>query len=154
VQYYGALRACVERGGLLALTAHQPMAYLLMLPHHDENAKRVENRTWRPPPWLIGKRIVVHAGMSRVRLRAGDEIKWRLVFGAGLGTVLVDGALAKAVTGSPGTGWLEEEFPPGYEWLGTHRHAQGPWCWVVGDPEPFKEPIPRSGAQGLWIWEG
>ena len=28
--------------------------------------------------------------------------------------------------------------------------AEGPYCWLLGDPEPFREPIPCQGAQSLW----
>ena len=151
-QHWGNVRRHVEGGGLVALTVHQPYAYLLMLPDGDERAKRVENRTWKPHPWLIGKRIVIHAGMSRIKLSHGDELKWPLSFGVGLGTVRIVGALRKQCTGSPATGWECDEFPKGYEWLATHRHSGGPVCWVVADPQPFDRPIPCAGAQGLWIW--
>jgi hypothetical protein len=39
-----------------------------------------------------------------------------------------------------------EEVPadhPGRRW------AVGPWCWVLTDPRPFAEPIPRRGCQRL-----
>ena len=153
-QHWGNVRRQVEAGGLVALTVQQPYAYLLLLPDGDERAKRVENRCWRPQPWLIGKRIVIHAGVSKARLSRGDDLKWPLVFGAGLGTVRVVGALAKRETGSPATGWENDEFPKGYEWLATHRHSVGPVCWVVADPVRFDRPIPCAGAQGLWIFGG
>ena len=152
-QHWGNLRSHVEAGGLLALTVHQPFAYFLMQAASDELAKRVENRTWMPPRWMIGRRFVVHAGASRARLTYGDDLKWPLVFGAGLGTVALRGALRKAETGSPATGWDCDEFPQGYEWLATHRHATGPICWVVDDPQPFDRPLPRPGAMGFWKWD-
>lgn len=151
-QYYNCLRNHVERGGMLALTVHQPYAYLLCLPDGDEQAKRVENRSWMPPKWLIGKRIVIHSGKSKKRVTYGDEIKWPLKYGVGIGTVKLEGALRKHPTGSPATGWECEEFPRGYEWLAMHKHSEGPCCWVVGDSERFDRPIERPGAQGLWMW--
>jgi hypothetical protein len=154
VQYFGRLREWVEAGRLLALTVHQPFAYWLLLEDGHELAKRVENRSWAPPRWLIGKRIVIHAGVSKRRLNYMDDVRWLLKFGAALGTVKVVGSLRKRETGSPATGWQDDELPPRYEWLATHRHSIGPVCWVVEDPHHWNQAVECPGAQGLWRYEG
>lgn len=56
-----------------ALTLHQPWATCIA-----QHGKRVENRTWAPPPSIIGQRIAIHAGMKlnrEVCLRLFDEIE-------------------------------------------------------------------------------
>lgn len=153
-QHFRILRDWVERGKLLALTIHQPFAYQILLEDGHEQAKRVENRSWLPPRWLIGQRIVIHAGQSRRRLNYGDDVRWPLKFGAALGTIQIAGALRKRLTGCPATGWEDDEFPLGYEWLGTHRHAEGPVCWVLERPELWPRAVECAGAQGLWRWDG
>jgi hypothetical protein len=153
-QHFGILRDWVERGNLLALTIHQPFAHWILMDDDQELRKRVENRSWCPPRWLIGRRIVIHAGMSRQKLSYMDDVKWPLKFGAALGTVKIAGALRKRCTGSPATGWEEDEFPAGYEWLATHRHSEGPVCWVLENVWRWVQPVECSGAQGLWKWEG
>ena len=42
------------------LTIRQPWAEAIR-----RGAKRVENRTWAPPPSLVGQRILIHAGKRR-----------------------------------------------------------------------------------------
>ena len=153
-QHFSVLRGWVERGGMLALTIHQPFAYQILLEDGHEQAKRVENRTWFPPRWMIGRRIVIHAGLGRQRLNYGDDVRWPLKFGAALGTIRIAGALRKQPTGSPATGWDNDELPHGYEWLATHRHAEGPVCWVLEGPELWPRAVECAGAQGLWRWKG
>lgn len=46
-----------------ALTLWRPWPYAIFhLPPHV--AKRVENRSWKPPVTLIGHRIAIHAGKT------------------------------------------------------------------------------------------
>lgn len=154
VRYFGVLREWVERGRLLALTIHQPFAHWILMGDDEELKKRVENRSWAPPRWLIGRRIVIHAGVSRKRLNYMDDVRWPLKFGAGLGTVRIAGGLRKRQTGSPATGWEDDELPRGYEWLALHRHSEGPVCWVLEDVRRWMQPVECPGAQGLWKWDG
>lgn len=43
-----------------ALTIHQPYASLIA-----DGRKKIETRSWPPPPGLIGERIAIHAGRNR-----------------------------------------------------------------------------------------
>lgn len=45
-----------------ALTIWQPWATLIMI-----GAKPYEFRSWKPPAWLIGKRLAIHAGARPVK---------------------------------------------------------------------------------------
>lgn len=42
-----------------AITLHAPWAWAIA-----HGPKRVENRTWKPPPALLGQRIAIHAGKN------------------------------------------------------------------------------------------
>lgn len=37
-----------------------------------------------------------------------------------------------------------------FPWLASHRHALGPWCWVLMDVRVLPKPVPYKGAQGIW----
>jgi activating signal cointegrator 1 len=35
----------------------------------------------------------------------------------------------------------------------NHRYTEGPQAWVLGGVRRFVEPVPCSGARGLWRWQ-
>ena len=120
---------------MLALTIHQPWASAIVL-----GPKRLENRRWKPPAFLLGKRLAVHAGKV-LDLAASEELRddtfgpplWphdptALVLGAVIGTVRV----------------------PDYVTRSADPWFCGPIGWVLEDPRPC-EPMPCRGAQGLWL---
>lgn len=47
-----------------AFTIWQPWASLIMI-----GAKPYEFRSWKPPAWLVGQRMAIHAGARPVRVR-------------------------------------------------------------------------------------
>lgn len=129
-----------------ALTLMPPWAVLVV-----EGPKSIENRTWKPPEWVIGKRIAIHAGKREDRVagagvildngvRAGlwtanpDEWKFQAVRGAIIGTAVVAGYRLDDSGLSP---------------------AQQPWFfgpigWLIEDRLALAEAIPCRGALGLW----
>ncbi len=133
-----------------ALTICQPYAHLICLPQADPRHKRVENRTWatryRGP-------IAIHAGKSLKWLDLSadrsidleyDILVSDMAFGAVVATAnLVDCLSVEAIA--------EARYPYKYAWLETHNHIKGPWCWVLADVKAI-EPIPYTGAQGLWYF--
>lgn len=42
--------------------------------------------------------------------------------------------------------WAIHKWP----WLATHKHVEGPFCWVLRECLRFDDPIPYRGAQGLF----
>lgn len=124
-----------------ALTICQPYAHLIVI-----GEKRVENREW---PTRHRGRIAIHAGKSRswltpgnVELHAGRGDP--MVFGAVVGTAeLVDCLHIDAI---------EAGDCAAYPWLPEHPHASGTWCWILDRVERIN-PIPCSGAQGLWNFD-
>lgn len=141
-----------------ALTLHQPWATCIA-----QHGKRVENRTWAPPPSIIGQRIAIHAGMKlnrEVCLRLFDEIDLAPASKLPLGAVVATARVA---------GWVrcdETTFvrdrghrEPTLDFFGvTEQQARdalssswwiGPIGWIL-DHVIAIEPVACKGAQGLW----
>jgi hypothetical protein len=153
-----------------ALTLWQPWASLVHI-----GAKPYEFRGWYPPRSAIGQRIVNHASCRPMKmadvldlirylesdhrdvvtatclkpeialpflraLRDGTEVA---PAGVGLGTFEL---------GEPRIGTeIAEEF--GLTRVNdSERDFHANWGWPVVDYEPFIQPMPMRGAQGLWRW--
>jgi hypothetical protein len=131
-----------EESMVKALTICEPYASAIMLPGSDLRAKRVENRKWqtnyRGP-------LVIHAGLSEEWLDSWScgPIPEPLHFGKVLGLVDLVACLPIAR--------IRNSAPLGqYEWIRTHPHTEGPWCWVLERPRRLVEPFDHRGVQGLW----
>lgn len=126
------------------LTILQPFAHLIVF-----GEKRVENRTWlvKVPP--LGIPLAIHAGKKPM---IGCDLDWaqacaceprlrnapRMALGAVIGT-------ARLVACMP----IED-----YERMhGPDPYAHGPYCWVLEDVQPLREPVPARGSLGLWEWQ-
>lgn len=118
-----------------ALTLHQPWATAIA-----NGPKRIENRKWKPPEWLIGERIWIHAG-KHYDESAEDFMRdlWpdmppRDLFqrGAIVGSARVDSFV------------MATPIHIGREWF------VGPVGWVLKDVRPLTEPVEARGFQGLW----
>lgn len=129
-----------------ALTLVCPWGVLIV-----EGPKSIENRTWKPPVWIIGKRIAIHAGKKEDLVAGAGRIladgaraglwfnhnetwRFRVVRGAIIGTAVVAGFTADPSTLTP---------------------AQRPWFfgpigWILDDRRPLETPVPHKGALGLW----
>lgn len=111
------------------LTVRQPHAWGLI-----SGEKRVENRSrqvhFRGP-------LAIHAGLGRAdlapanrRLYPGLPPDEELAFGMVIGVVeVVDCVPIAEAAGLP--------------------YAEGPWCWIIGDPRPV-EPFPWRGSLGIF----
>ena len=144
-----------------ALTIWQPWATLIIV-----GAKPWEWRRWPAPRWLVGQRIVIHAGARKVKpeevlelrhdLAAGDtslisEIAESLLtftpitgypLASALGTAVVGNAIGAAE-------WARRHGAPGYDSARIDHHM---WGWPLTDIEQWRPFIPARGAQGLWDW--
>lgn len=125
-----------------ALTVCQPYAELIA-----RGIKRVENRTWNTTyrgPLLIhagkGRRWLVDAS-AEDRRDAGEE----LAFGAIIAvTAVIDCLPIREVH--------QRRLPADpLQWLATHPHATGPYCWVLGPVRRLTTPIEIGGKQSLWV---
>jgi activating signal cointegrator 1 len=136
-----------------ALTLHQPWATCIA-----QHGKRIENRTWAPPPYLIGQRIAIHAGMKLnrevcLRLRDEEGIDLAPASKLPLGAVV---STARVVGWASDQGWAQEST---LDFFGvTEQQASdalrsswwiGPIGWIL-DHVIAVPPVACKGAQGLW----
>ena len=118
-----------------ALTICQPYASLIM-----SGQKRVENRSWSTK---YRGQFAIHAGKSRQWMGGYPESP-DMPFGSLVGVVdLVDCVDFNK---------LLADYQPGepYGWLVVNKHAIGPYCFILDNVRPFKEPIPWTGKQGFF----
>lgn len=126
-----------------ALTLQRPWVAAFLLP---TDPKRIENRKWKPPASIIGKRLALHSGLGWLPdkqspagcLTSADEVaSWTRSFE-------LTGVFATAVVSSFRTkrSVNSDDITHSRWWL-------GPYAWVLTDFVSF-EPIPCKGAQGLW----
>lgn len=131
---------------MLALSVQQPWPWLIFY-----GAKDIENRTWAPPPGLVGQRFAIHASKRRQPLEPldimADVMGWgveefwepkipqlaELPLGVLLGTVRLAGVTRDGRVGDRKSKWFS-----------------GPFGWMIPDPKPLAEPIPCRGSLGLW----
>lgn len=115
-----------------ALTLWRPWPQAIV-----HGSKRLENRIWAPPKWIVGKRIALHSGQRYDR----DGASW----------MHCEGLYAPAAP---------SECPAGVVVgtaivAGVVTHSKDPWfCgpygWVLQDVRALSVPVPCRGAQGLW----
>lgn len=125
-----------SRGLIPCLTVLQPFAAAIVA-----NIKPVENRSWQPPAWLVGRRLLIHAGLDERYLKNPHTMNkvrgiWvgcprRFVRGAIIGHALV----GKAVT--------IQQRPIACPW------SSGPWCWQLSNALQI-EPIEFRGMQRVF----
>lgn len=132
-----------------AFTAHQPYAYAIVagLKPHETRSRRTN----------IRGRVAVHAGkasLNRATRALSDRAFWELLeaiggkddqpLGAVVGTVeIVDCLPVEEVV---------DTLTRQQRALGDY--SPGRWAWVLKNPVMFDTPIPASGKQGWWNWEG
>lgn len=124
--------------------------------------KRIENRTWKPPKTVRGKRIAIHAGKSLDEEVVSDLLEdclfdfasYKHFPGHILCTARVSGVIK---TGGIFIGperidaaWFgrEPELTDRYhfEWLAPQQYG-----WVLTDVRRLAEPVEVRGHQGVWI---
>jgi hypothetical protein len=153
---------------LLALSFLQPWLWAIL-----EGYKPIENRTWKPWPKAVGRRLALHASLGWDARGAEfvDEVlvqrvppvealpKAGIVRGGIVGTARVVGALQVdaherlgyrpllTVRGSVGPPGFREEREK--EILAS-PWSFGPWCWFLADVRKLREPVEARGTLGLW----
>ena len=144
-----------------SLSLHQPWATAIAL-----ELKRIETRSWRPPPKYCGQRIAIHAAKRRVRRDEVSDVVLKaladheLPLGAVVATARLQCAHEVAFNGSglsylhPGVWqdcphWRKEESmmvrPDSYGDFSTGR-----WLWFLDDIRRLPKAIPAVGRQGFW----
>lgn len=125
------------------LTIQQPYASLIA-----EGDKWIENRTWetnfRGP-------ILIHAGLSS-RFITKDQLA---KYPTGAALCIADSVECYELTTIERCARLYPRHQAGrtgktWPQLLRHEHAEGPVCWVLVGVRKLPEPIPMTGAQGLF----
>lgn len=127
-----------------ALSIKQPWLYCI-----TDLDKRIENRTWKPPDWIVGRRIALHA--SKALDHDGKRVASELA-GFKLSTV-VDMPFGAIVATAVVLGWVDEWGHASHTLLPRHRNSKwffGPFGWVLDDIQKLSAPIFCSGKLGLW----
>jgi hypothetical protein len=131
-----------------ALSISQPWAWAIL-----HAGKRIENRDWKPPKWIIGQTIAIHAAKS------WDENAAEFIDKAS-GEILVVPELAKlcppyrkdhiagAIVGTCKIHSVIEnaEDAP----LLQEGWFMGDYGWVLHDVKLLEHPVPCRGALGFW----
>lgn len=111
----------------------------------EPEAKRIENRRWPLPEYLLGKRIAFHAGQNwdEDGIRHFIELKLdhparRELYERSLITCVVTVLRVWHV----GAGELVPD-------RSQRRWAFGPYAWELSDVKRLPAPIPWKGGQGL-----
>lgn len=119
------------------LSIHQPWAWAIFDP---KASKSIENRTW---PTRYRGPLLIHASKSRASYDREKLFDWRGVYGVEMPPweSLVTGAII-------GVADLVDCVPIGQ--VRPTPWTEGPWCWVLENPQTFAEPIPFRGMQGLF----
>lgn len=137
-----------------ALTLWRPWPFAIFhLP--PPVAKRVENRSWKPPAWLVGQRIAIHAGKTWDPSGARACIETQQLRPGLSGDMRSEGIIGTAVLCGLVTGdgyWelAEGRLPLGWSVKTISDWYIGPVGWLLDDVRALAEPIPCQGRQGLW----
>lgn len=137
-----------------ALTIQQPYPHLIVTPQSElppgAFQKRVENRVWE---CKIRETIAIHAGLSMRWFAFDDypcsdgklkqEMFPEMSFGAFVGLATISACFHEE-------DFLDDKLPADMQWLKTHAHVSGPYCFVFSEVWRLKTPIPCTGKLGLW----
>jgi len=128
-----------------ALTISQPYATLIA-----NGEKFVENRRWqtshRGP-------LVIHAGKGSQYLGSADLAKYPtgcIVAVAELVACKTLHRIKRIAQDDQKRGPYSSIGPYSAQQVASHKHSEGPYCWVLCNVQKLDEPIPCSGRQSLW----
>ena len=125
-----------------ALTVWQPWAWAIA-----HAGKPFENRTWRPPAWLKGKRLAIHAAK---RPPDAEEIAGLNSTLAALGSCLFVpadyhlGAVVAVATLYGSTSTVPADHPMRQWWV------PGQIAWILTDVVTLDDPVACRGYQKIW----
>jgi len=131
-----------------ALTLWSPWSQCILY-----GGKLVENRTYRPPEHLMGKRLAIHTGQTSDDkayryLREDPSIyspsRSRRKKGCLVGSVVIAGYR------TPDSLKLVKRFADLVTLSQRDKWFSGPIGWILYDPIPFVDAIPSRGWPGVW----
>lgn len=161
---------------ITALTIHQPWAWATC-----KAGRNIENRDWRPPPYIAYQSIAIHAGRKWTRnekieasalacelhpeyeVPLGEE---GYVFGAVVAMARVVGFVDLDLREERGPYSFDMETSKGHVCVGgrvSQREVEaavssawfrGPCAWLLSDIRILSQPIEVRGYQKLWRLPG
>ena len=123
-----------------ALSLWQPWASLVA----DER-KRIETRSWRPPQWLVGHTIAIHA-TQKVDRDAAEDFGYDAELiprGAIVATARLDSWIQFTDENTEHISDEEKRYGDFYP---------GRFGWILTDVRKFASPVPTRGHQGIFDW--
>lgn len=135
-------------GEMRALTIKPPWSHAIA-----HGSKRIENRGWPAPAWVIGRRIAIHAGKSfdwDADFPPGLRVQWAAPEDCALGAVVAVATLDGCHHPDHCRSHSDEnpDRPRGSLCSPWAMHAG--FHWTLAAVRPLPEPIPCRGALGLW----
>jgi hypothetical protein len=134
------------------LSIRQPEASLIMLA-----VKRIENRSWPAPTWLIGQRIAIHASAGPLSIRSWSEIVTGASIADDEGVAVAGIALPPLFTLPRGVILGTAEVTDCRLFAALTKRLQrnpfaerGCYCWLLANPLPLAHPYACKGALRLW----
>jgi hypothetical protein len=130
----------------LSLTRPWPFAFLK--PGVETDFKRIENRSWRPPQFIIGQYLALHAAKSW----SEDDREW---------IEHVTGLSVPRKKESPHSeifavcrcaGYAEDALDERVS-EGQRMWFFGPYGWLLTHFVGLNEPVPCTGELGLWTFD-
>ena len=138
-----------------ALSISQPWAWAIC-----HAGKRIENRDWKPPKWIIGQTIAIHAAKSWNGTQAVDFInqamylEWERTNDPALynftcppkrdqhtaGAIVATAKITDVFTSND----IREVVAHQEDWF------MGEYGWFLTSVKRLEQPIPCRGALGLW----
>jgi activating signal cointegrator 1 len=125
----------------LSLTRPWPWAFI-----NGPHPKRVENRSWKPPTYIIGKTIALHAAKSwdeedreYIADVTGLDVPPRKEHPDSL--IFAVCRIVDCLGEREAIKLSDEQF---YDWF------FGPFGWLIEDFYALPEPVPCKGAPSLW----
>jgi hypothetical protein len=121
--------------------------------------KRTENRSWKPPHFVIGQRVAIHtskkmdtlANIRAASALAGVDLDTK--HGIHLGCVIATAVVVGFVFVESSSGRYDLRHAPDY--YNPHRDPwlvkqAGNYGWLLEDVRELPTPIPARGQLGLW----
>ena len=122
-----------------ALTLWQPWAHAMC-----SLGKRIENRPWAPPAWLLGQRLAIHAGATMDRA-SFERLRVLLPDDLDLSSLPRKAVVATCRLVMVVTVGTYDDLPED-----QRRWFVGPYGWLVDDLRVLSQPVPCRGFQKLW----
>lgn len=132
----------VEGRKIRGLTLHRPWPWAFT--HAD---KRVENRAWHPPRWLVGGWLALHAG-KHFDAQAVEHFRDGLFTADALSVPVRKDDHPHSVIVA--VAWLRGFYERADNEPMRDLWSFGPFCWVLPKVHVLPAPVPCRGAQGLW----